>query len=190
MVEYSLQGHTVERASHIYLVQERIGAHKHISYYLSGTCQLSMNCGSEPTLSDHCPKGHRVPPLLLLHERPLPALFRLLHLEWTIPFMVFCTIAKNVYVFDIQEKNASGVRRSTPPEVHQLLSAIWNYSASNLFWLTVPVWNTCRELHNSNWSRNRYFKSKHLPSRAFHSYCLQHAELFWIYSKNVVSKNC
>lgn len=147
-----------------------------------------MNCGSEPTLSDHCPKGHKAPPLLLLHESPLPALFRLLHMEWMVPFMLLHTIAKNVCVYDFQEKNASGVGRSTPPEVHQLLSSTWNYSASNLFWLTVPVWSACRELHNSNWSRNRYFKSKHLPSRAFHCHCLQCAELFWFYSQIVVSK--
>lgn len=114
MVEYSLQGHTAERASQIYLVQERIGAHKPTSYYLSGTYQLSMNCGKEPTLSDHCPKGHKAPPLLLLHERPLPALFRLLHLEWTIPFMLFHTIAKNVYVYDFSREECFWCQKKPP----------------------------------------------------------------------------
>lgn len=108
---------------------------------------------------------------------------------WSEQFLSCCfTQLPKCLLYDFQEKNASGVRRSTPPEVHQLLSATWNYSASNLFWLTVPVWCTCGELHNSNWSRNCYFKSKHLPSRAFHCYCLQRAELFWFYSQNVVSK--
>lgn len=147
-----------------------------------------MNCGSESTLSDHCPKGHKAPPLLLLHERPPSGFIQATSFGVNDSFhAVSHNCQKCLCVWFSRE--CFWCQKKPPPEVHPLLSATWNYSASNLFLLTVPVWSTCGELHNSNWSRNHYFKSKHLPSSAFHCYCLQRAELFWFYSQNVVSKN-
>lgn len=190
MIELSLQGHTKEKATHVLLMQERIAAHKLIFYYLSWTYQLSMNSSSEPTLSDHCPQDHKAPTVPASSWKT-PSGFIQANFIWSerFSFMLFHTIAKNVHVDDFQEKNASGARRGTPPEVHQLLSVTWNYSASNLFWLTVPGWDTCGELHDSNWSSDHHFKSKHLPSRAFHCCCLQLAELFWFSSQSVEFKN-